>query len=208
MLTSEIHWGASTLKRSLTVYLRGCSEKNSVWPLMSSQSLCVKRQQRRMFVARSKQPQHHSQSHPQDESLKVCWATFVAGKHPDLYNSAGGTGKNFLRVQAETEEETQKKRDNRWARKKRTAATRQTKSSAGWMFYLQKSTRRWGRNQRRGSAGAGDEGTPGLAELIAMMDWSNSPEHGALAPAITQQDDFASLHVRQLWKNFATICNC
>lgn len=50
----------------------------------------------------------------------------------------------------------------------------------------------------RESAGAGVEGTLRLAELIAVMDWSYSPEHGAPAPAITQQDDFANLHVRQL----------
>ncbi len=39
-----------------------------------------------------KQPQHRSQSHQQDESLKVCQATFAAGKQPKLYNSAGNRG--------------------------------------------------------------------------------------------------------------------
>lgn len=34
------------------------------------------------------------------------------------------------------------------------------------------------------------------AQLIAVMDWSYSPEHGA--PAITRQDDFPNLHIRQL----------
>lgn len=46
----------------------------------------------------------------------------------------------------------------------------------------------------RESTGAGVEGTLGLAELIAVMDWSDSPEHGAPGPALTQPDDFADLH--------------
>lgn len=37
------------------------------------------------------------------------------------------------------------------------------------------------------------------------MDWSRSPELQAPDPAITKQDDFAKLHVWQLWKNFAII---
>lgn len=50
----------------------------------------------------------------------------------------------------------------------------------------------------RESAGADVLRTLALTELIAVMDWSYSPEHRAPAPAITQQDDFADLRVRQL----------
>lgn len=50
----------------------------------------------------------------------------------------------------------------------------------------------------RESAGAALEATLGLTEIIAVMDWLYSPEHGAPAPAITQQDDFVDLRVRQL----------
>lgn len=49
----------------------------------------------------------------------------------------------------------------------------------------------------RESAGAAAGGTLGLAEIIAVMDWSYSPEHGAPAPATTQQDDFADLRVME-----------
>lgn len=50
----------------------------------------------------------------------------------------------------------------------------------------------------REPAGADVERSLALAELIAVMDCSYSPEHGAPAAAITQHDDFANLHVRQL----------
>lgn len=43
-------------------------------------------------MALRKQPQHCSQTQQQDESLKVCQATFAAGKQPELYNSAGELG--------------------------------------------------------------------------------------------------------------------
>lgn len=36
------------------------------------------------------------------------------------------------------------------------------------------------------------------AQLIVVMDWSYSPERGAPALAITRQDDFPNLHIRQL----------
>ena len=62
------------------------------------------------------------------------------------------------------------------------------------MFYLHKRPFSSGGE----SVKAHVEGTHGLAELIVVMDWSYSHEHEAPAPAITQQDDFANLHVRQL----------
>lgn len=50
----------------------------------------------------------------------------------------------------------------------------------------------------RESAGAAVGVTLRITEIIAVMDWLYSPEHRAPARAITQQDDFADLHVRQL----------
>lgn len=75
------------------------------------------------------------------------------------------------------------------------------------MFQTEKTTESEGETGAE-SVGADVEGKLALAELIAVMDWSYSPEHGAPAWAITQQDDFANLHVRQLWKNFASIYSC
>lgn len=102
-------------------------------------------------------------------------------------------------MRAETEEETQKKHDNQRAREKKRRQQRDKQKVALAECSTYRKVR-GGEGEIRGgeSAGAGVEGTPVLAELIAMMDWSNSPEHGALAPAITQRDDFANLHVRQL----------
>lgn len=114
-----------------------------------------------------------------------------------------GTGKPFRNMWEETEER------QRWnitideRGKKGKGKERQTNSS--YMFYPQTRSREW--ETGRESAGAAVEATLGLTEIIAVMDWLYSPEHGAPAPAITQQDDFADLRVRQLWKNSATICN-
>lgn len=47
----------------------------------------------------------------------------------------------------------------------------------------------------RGAAGAAVEATLRLAEIIAVMDRSYSPEHAA--PAAAQQDDFADLHTHR-----------
>lgn len=51
----------------------------------------------------------------------------------------------------------------------------------------------WGRNRQSVSGSRCLGGTVRLAEIIAVMDWSYSPERWSLA--ITQQDDFADLHV-------------
>lgn len=68
-----------------------------------------------MLMALRKLPQHRSQLHQKDESLKVCQATFAAGKQSGLYNSAeGGSLANvpFVRRDRRDGEET-----SQWMRK-------------------------------------------------------------------------------------------
>lgn len=118
---------------------------------------------------------HHSESKQQDESLEVRRA-----KQPASYNSAGqlggissacgGRGGETIDEQGEKQQ-----RDKQMVAK----CSIHTRVAAG-----------------RGAAGAAVEATLRLAEIIAVMDRSYSPEH--TAPAAAQQDDFADLHVRPL----------
>lgn len=63
-------------------------------------------------------------------------------------------------------------------------------------MFLRKVRKKSEEETGRESAGVDAEGTLRLAELIAVMEWSYSPEHRAAT--ITQQDDFSNLHVRRL----------